>query len=112
MDNDWTAWRERCIAAEAEVAAAEATIARMWEGHAAQTGHYTADDCIRAECEVRGAADCPHGEELHYHHDGCPACDMDDVGDPFDLPMPGPDCSETEHVAGCRHAGKLAGLEE
>ena len=19
---------------------------------------------------------CPHAEPLHYHHDGCPACDM------------------------------------
>ena len=19
---------------------------------------------------------CPHGEPLHYHHDGCPTCDM------------------------------------
>lgn len=26
------------------------------------------------ECTVCGARDCPGGEPLHYHHDGCPAC--------------------------------------
>lgn len=27
-----------------------------------------------AECLLHGSRDCPHGEPLHYHHDGCPAC--------------------------------------
>ena len=22
----------------------------------------------------RAIMDCPYGEPLHYHHDGCPAC--------------------------------------
>jgi hypothetical protein len=26
------------------------------------------------ECMTCGERDCPHGEPLHYHHDGCPAC--------------------------------------
>lgn len=26
------------------------------------------------ECITCGMKDCPHGEPLHYHHDGCPAC--------------------------------------
>lgn len=30
-----------------------------------------------AECLVHGALDCPHREPLHYHHDGCPACDVE-----------------------------------
>jgi len=27
------------------------------------------------ECIVCGSIVCPHGEPLHFHHDGCPACD-------------------------------------
>jgi len=26
------------------------------------------------ECTRCGELDCPHGEPLHWHHDGCPAC--------------------------------------
>lgn len=26
------------------------------------------------ECFACGVRDCPSGEPLHYHHDGCPAC--------------------------------------
>ena len=33
-----------------------------------------ASTCPVEECLVCGARDCPHGEPLHYHHDGCPAC--------------------------------------
>lgn len=29
-----------------------------------------------AECLACGARACPHHEPLHYHHDGCPACDV------------------------------------
>ena len=32
-------------------------------------------DCLDDECELCGVLVCPHNEELHYHHDGCPACD-------------------------------------
>lgn len=31
-----------------------------------------------AECVACGSRDCPHGHELHYHHDGCPACSEED----------------------------------
>jgi hypothetical protein len=27
------------------------------------------------ECTLCGVLDCKHGEPLHYHHDGCPACE-------------------------------------
>ncbi len=30
------------------------------------------------ECIACGERDCPHGEPLHYHHDGCPACVFDE----------------------------------
>ncbi len=30
------------------------------------------------ECVICGQRDCPHGEPLHYHHDGCPACVFDE----------------------------------
>lgn len=31
--------------------------------------------CETGECAVCGSIICPHGEPLHFHHDGCPACD-------------------------------------
>lgn len=31
-------------------------------------------ECPDPECLVCGVRDCPLGEPLHYHHDGCPAC--------------------------------------
>jgi hypothetical protein len=31
--------------------------------------------CTDPECIVCGAIVCPHQEPLHFHHDGCPACD-------------------------------------
>jgi hypothetical protein len=36
--------------------------------------HPPTDQCPDPECMVCGIRDCPHGEPLHYHHDGCPAC--------------------------------------
>lgn len=27
------------------------------------------------DCASCGEAACPDGEPLHFHHDGCPACD-------------------------------------
>lgn len=36
--------------------------------------HPPTDQCPDQECMVCGVRDCPHGEPLHYHHDGCPAC--------------------------------------
>lgn len=35
------------------------------------------------ECLACGERDCPQGEPMHYHHDGCPSCDM---------PAPGGEC--------------------
>lgn len=35
--------------------------------------------CPDVECTACGARDCPHGEPLHYHHDGCPACYLKEV---------------------------------
>lgn len=44
-------------------------------GHGvACTGHV--DTCPNDECLVCGVRDCPDDEPLHYHHDGCPACDV------------------------------------
>ncbi len=36
------------------------------------------DACMHHECLACGEMDCPHGEPLHYHHDGCPACTFGD----------------------------------
>ena len=30
------------------------------------------------ECRECGRICCPHGESLHFHHDGCPACAQDE----------------------------------
>ena len=37
-----------------------------------------ADTCPVEECEQCSVRDCPHGEPLHHHHDGCPACMQED----------------------------------
>ena len=36
--------------------------------------HTCAETWDDGECLACGMRDCPHGEPLHYHHDGCPAC--------------------------------------
>ncbi|ATW62283.1 hypothetical protein Psp6_00030 [Pseudomonas phage Psp6] len=33
--------------------------------------------CDDPECLKCGAIICPHGEPLHFHHDGCPSCSQD-----------------------------------
>lgn len=33
------------------------------------------NECPDPECIVCGEILCPHREPLHFHHDGCPACD-------------------------------------
>lgn len=38
--------------------------------------HPATADCPDQECLICGYRDCPYQEPLHYHHDGCPACDM------------------------------------
>jgi hypothetical protein len=40
--------------------------------------HLPTDQCPDQECLICGVRDCPHGEPLHYHHDGCPACYFDE----------------------------------
>ena len=37
-------------------------------------------ECADPECLECGQIMCPHGEPMHYHHDGCPACDGGDHG--------------------------------
>lgn len=32
------------------------------------------ENCEDLECMICATAICPHGEPLHFHHDGCPAC--------------------------------------
>lgn len=36
-----------------------------------------APPCAEEDCFGCSAAECPHGEPLHRHHDGCPACFRD-----------------------------------
>lgn len=38
------------------------------------------EKCPANECMICAVIDCPHGEPLHFHHDGCPACVFDDDG--------------------------------
>lgn len=56
------------------------------------TAHPTRDACDAegGECSICAWRDCPHHEPMHYHHDGCPACD----------------------VAGCEQCKTLYGVEE
>lgn len=35
--------------------------------------------CYSDECTQCGAIVCPHGEPLHFHHDGCPVCEDEDA---------------------------------
>ena len=40
------------------------------------------------ECMACGELACPHGEPLHYHHDGCPACCLWDITSDTCQPKP------------------------
>jgi hypothetical protein len=33
--------------------------------------------CDDMECSICAVIVCPHAEPLHFHHDGCPACEFD-----------------------------------
>lgn len=33
------------------------------------------NECTDMECLACGQILCPYGEPLHFHHDGCPACE-------------------------------------
>ena len=50
-------------------------------------GHTCGTDQDDGECMACGQIDCPDGEPLHYHHDGCPCCSQrpDDVRTQSDL---------------------------
>lgn len=39
-------------------------------------------ECREGECIVCGAIVCPHGDLLHFHHDGCPSCSLSEDGAP------------------------------
>jgi len=36
--------------------------------------HPSTEDCPDMECAICSVRDCPQGDPLHYHHDGCPCC--------------------------------------
>lgn len=38
------------------------------------------ENCEDMECMICATAICPHGEPLHFHHDGCPACSTSTKG--------------------------------
>ena len=58
---------------------------------------HTLENCNDDECMICGIIHCPHGEPLHFHHDGCPACYEDEIGRPkrlidlADMPSASPD---------------------
>lgn len=39
------------------------------------------ENCEDMECMICATAICPHGEPLHFHHDGCPACSTSTKGE-------------------------------
>jgi hypothetical protein len=41
--------------------------------------HSLVDECKEPECIVCGSIICPHGEPLHFHHDGCPVCSYEEL---------------------------------
>lgn len=38
--------------------------------------------CGEGECHTCGEIICPHGDGMHFHHDGCPACAVADEVQP------------------------------
>lgn len=55
----------------------EAAAAKQWQA----TVDALLDHCPDAECDVCGSAVCPHGDDMHFHHDGCPSCAQADDED-------------------------------
>jgi hypothetical protein len=49
------------------------------------------------ECMVCGHRDCPFGEPLHWHHDGCPVCDGEFGGDVEAIELAA--CSESDRAS-------------
>lgn len=52
-------------------------------------------ECKMDECALCGSIVCPHGEPLHFHHDGCPACSFDEPR----AKLHGVDCEKVPHTA-------------
>jgi hypothetical protein len=48
----------------------------MSSGQPSKEADALLQQCTDAECYECGKIVCPHGEWLHFHHDGCPACDI------------------------------------
>lgn len=44
------------------------------------------EDCPANECCICAVIYCPHGEPLHFHHDGCPACYLEQQRGKRDCP--------------------------
>ena len=70
-----TAWRGGLHPVTALRKIEEAVTAAYVHEHTCTDGQNGGGD---GECVACGERDCPHGEPLHLHHDGCPACDMDE----------------------------------
>lgn len=65
--------------------------------------------CPDGECLVCGEIICPHGDSMHFHHDGCPSCAEDDDEDPICSGCNG--CGEGMHDGSrCRNC-KGTGVE-
>jgi hypothetical protein len=41
--------------------------------------HPATAECPDPECQICSMRDCPYGDPLHYHHDGCPICTRDEI---------------------------------
>lgn len=52
--------------------------------------------CKVAECMECAVIDCPYKEPLHYHHDGCPACETAETPE-----RECPYCGRTHDERGC-----------
>jgi hypothetical protein len=46
--------------------------------HHAEDAAHDVSECWEEECTACGLVRCPKGEPLHFHHDGCPACLMNE----------------------------------
>ena len=56
----------------AELVVCKRKLETLREMHSCKDGDAS---CREGECMTLGVIDCPHGEPLHNHHDGCPICD-------------------------------------
>ena len=78
MDADWRAVTERALAKVDEAALALESMAAERDARdriATIRMFHARDLCAEKdpECSVCSVLDCPMGDPLHYHHDGCPS---------------------------------------